>query len=151
MSVSWSDNPNKGAAVYKWLEEHLDWNRFEYTFVGRSPIPLERAKTIPPVSPEQLATILRQHDIYVTASQHESCSNSVLEALACGLPVLYIQSGSMTEIVGEAGFGFTSREEIPGLLERLVEEYPERQKCIQIPTLKEVCDQYLSLMGMPVS
>ena len=38
ISVSWSDNVNKGAPVYKWLDEHLDWDQFEYTFVGSSPV-----------------------------------------------------------------------------------------------------------------
>src|SRR6187549_450641 len=29
VSTSWSDNPRKGASMYKWIEDHLDWSRFE--------------------------------------------------------------------------------------------------------------------------
>ncbi len=151
ISSSWSDNPNKGAATYKWLEEHLNWERFEYTFVGRSPIRFQRIRMIPPVPPEQVANFLRQHDIYITASQHEACSNSVLEALSCGLPVICVESGSNLEIVGEAGLGFFTQEEIPELLERLVNNYEEYQARISLPTLSEVADQYLAVMGLGYS
>lgn len=146
-SSSWSNNPSKGALIYKWLEDHLDWERFEYTFVGRSPIRFERIRMIPPVPTERVANLLRQHDIYITASRHEACSNSVLEALSCGLPVMYVESGSNPEIVGEAGVGFSSQEELPELLNRLVEEYEERQAKISIPTLPEVAEGYLAVMG----
>lgn len=148
ISVSWSDNSNKGANIYKWLEGDLDWERFEYTFIGRSPIQFNRIRMIPPVTSEKLATLLRQHDIYITASKHESCSNSLIEALSCKLPVIYIDSGSNSEIVCEAGFGFSDQEEIPTLLNQLVDEYEERQAKMSLPTLSEVCDRYLSVMGI---
>lgn len=147
ISSSWSDNPNKGASVHKWLEERLDWERFEYTFVGRSQIQFKRIRMIPPVPTERVANLLRQHDIYITASRHEACSNSVLEALSCGLPVVYVESGSNPEIVGEAGLGFSFEEEIPKLLNRLVVEYEKFQTKISIPTLFGVADQYLAIMG----
>ena len=38
VSASWSDNVNKGAETYAWLDTHLDWDRFDYTFVGRAPV-----------------------------------------------------------------------------------------------------------------
>jgi len=148
ISTSWSDNPNKGAVTYKWLEEHLNWERFEYTFVGRSPIRFKHIRMIPPVVTGQIAALLRQHDIYITASRHESCSNSLIEALSCGLPVMYIESGSNPEIVGEAGLGFSSQEEIPELLKRLVDDYEEYQVKISVPTLFEVANRYLAIMGL---
>jgi len=147
-SSSWSDNPNKGAAIYKWLEEHLNWEQFEYTFVGRSPIRFERIRMMPPVTTEEVAHLFRQHDIYITGSRNEACSNSVLEALSCGLPVVYINSGSNPEIVGEAGEGFSSEEEIPGLLDRVVKDYENYQAKISIPTLSEVAERYLTVMGI---
>ena len=148
ISSSWSDNPNKGFAIYQWLEEHLDWERFEYTFAGRSPIRFERIQILPPVGTDEIASLLRQHDIYITASQHESCSNSLLEALACGLPALYIQSGSNAELVEKSGLGFAAAEELPELLDCLVEQYPQYQSSISIPSLTEVAKQYLAVMGI---
>jgi glycosyltransferase involved in cell wall biosynthesis len=147
ISTSWSDNPNKGATTYKWLDEHLDWDRFEYTFVGRTQVKFKRIRYVPAVPSKELGELLRQHDIYITASLHDPCSNALLEALACGLPALHANSGGHPEIVGDAGFGFSSAEEIPALLDHLLDEYEERRQRIAIPTLAEVADQYLSAMA----
>jgi glycosyltransferase involved in cell wall biosynthesis len=149
ISTSWSDNSNKGADVYKWLEDRLDWDRFEYTFVGRSAVRFNRIRVVPPQPSRQLAELLRGHDILVTASLHESCSNAIVEALSCGLPVLYASSGGSPEIVGAAGFGFLGREEIPALLDRLVDELEERQSNIAPPRLDRVATLYLDAMGLP--
>lgn len=148
VSTAWSSNANKGAATYAWLEQCLDWDRYEYTFVGVSPIQFTRIHSIPAVPSNQLATLLREHDIYITASLHDPCSNALLEALACGLPAIYANSGGHAEIVGEAGFGFSSQEEIPALLDRLVDQYETRQAQIVVSALAEVADQYLSVMGI---
>lgn len=147
ISTSWSDNPNKGATVYQWLEDHLDWDRFEYTFAGRSPISFERIQALPPMPSLPLAELLRQHDIFVIASQHDPCSNALIEALSCGLPALYLRSGGHPEIAGRAGLGFTDKEEIPALLDQLAEEYESRQAQIALPTLADVADRYLAVMG----
>ena len=147
IATSWSDNPAKGADTIRWLEERLDWSRFELTFVGRTPVRFDRLRMIPPVTPAELAGILREHDLYVTASLHESCSNAFLEALACGLPALYVDSGSNAELAGEAGLAFTDREELLGLLDRLVDEWEERRAAVALPTLAEVADAYLEVLA----
>lgn len=149
ITTSWSDNPNKGFAVYQWMEENLDPARYEYTFVGRSPVRFARARTTAPVASRELGEILRQHDVYVTASLHESCSNGLLEALACGLPALYVESGSNGELVGEGGVGFRETTDIPGRLDGLVRAYPETQAAIRMASLAEVADKYLEVMGLP--
>jgi glycosyltransferase involved in cell wall biosynthesis len=149
ISTSWSDNPNKGAAVYRWLEDRLDWDRYEYTFVGRTPVAFNRIRLIPPQPSRELASLLRDHDIFITASLHESCSNAIVEALSCGLPVVYAASGGSPELVRDGGVGFGDREEIPVLLDRLVGAFEERQAKIAAPRLDEVATQYLAAMGLP--
>ena len=148
ISSSWSDNLNKGAPTYRWLEDHLDWERFEFTFVGNTPIAFERIRHVPPVPSTELAEILRQHDVFVTATEHDAYSNALVEALSCGLPALYLDSGGSSEAVKAAGFGFRKREEIPELLDRLVDEYEERRALISLPTLKSIADQYLEVLGL---
>jgi len=148
ISTSWSDNPNKGAATYKWLEGHLDWDRFEYTFVGHSQIRFERIRVLKPMSSRGLADLLRRSDIFITASLHDPCSNSLIEAVSCGLPAIYARSGGHAEIVKEAGLGFSAVEEIPQLLEQLVDEYAVRRARISVPSLAQVADQYLAVMGI---
>ncbi len=146
ITTSWSDNPNKGAHVYKWVEDHLDWDRFEYTFVGRSPIAFDRIRTVAPVPSSEVADYLRRHDVFLFASQNEACSNALLEALSCGLPAIYLRSGSNAELVGDAGFGFDAAEEIPGLLQRLVDDYERRQSAIAVPSLADVASRYLAVL-----
>ncbi len=146
VSSSWSDNPRKGGPVYKWIEEHLDWDRFEYTFVGRSSEEFRRIKQIDPVPSEQLADLLRQHDIYITASQNDPCSNALIEALACGLPALYFNDGGHPELVGQGGLPFTQQEEILGQLDKLVEEYETFSALIAVPEMAQVAHKYLTLL-----
>ena len=146
ISVSWSDNVNKGAPVYQWLDDHLDWNRYEYTFVGRTPVSFKNIRTLSPITSEELAQQLRQNDIFITASRNDPCSNSLIEALACGLPVLYLNSGGHPEIVGEAGFAFQDAADIPVLLSRLIAEHSRRQSLIRLPSIAETADKYLRML-----
>ena len=147
ISVSWSDNPNKGGETYAWLDSVLDRTRFEYTFVGRTSTQLPHARTLPPVPSERLAEVLREHDLLVTASLHESCPNHVLEALACGLPVVYANSGAMREVIDRAGLMFADRSELPSLLERAVADYEGLQAAIDVPGIEDVADRYLAALG----
>lgn len=149
IATSWSDNANKGADVFAWLESRLDWDRFEFTFVGRSPVPFERIRVLPPMHSQDVAGQLRAHDIFITASLHESCSNALIEALSCGLPALFVDSGSNSELVKEGGLPFVDREELPARLDRLVDEYEMRQSRIAAPALSDVADRYLAVMGLP--
>lgn len=146
IATSWSNNARKGGPIYKWLEQHLDWDRFEFTFVGNASEPFERIRSMAPVSSEQLGQILRQHDIYVTASQNDPCSNAVVEALACGLPVLYRNDGGHPELVGYGGLAFSDREEIIPQLEVMASNYELFQRLIVVPTIEEVADKYLTLL-----
>ncbi|WP_287584494.1 glycosyltransferase [Candidatus Borrarchaeum sp.] len=145
ISTSWSRNPRKGFEVYKWIEENLDWSRFEYTFAGNTPFEFENICHIRPQPSKALGSILRNHDIYITASKNDPCSNALIEALACGLPSLYLNEGGHPEIVGYGGLGFNKKEEILPLLNRLVKNYELYQNLISIPTLDEITEKYLSL------
>lgn len=150
IASSWSDNLYKGAPVYQWLDEHLDWERYEFTFVGRSPLQFRNIRMIPPVDSYGMAELFRQHDIYLTASKNDPCSNSLTEALSCGLPAIFLYSGGHPEIVKEAGFGFHEADEIPALLDKLVSEYEKIQKKILIPLLYNVYKDYLQVLEVSV-
>jgi glycosyltransferase involved in cell wall biosynthesis len=146
ISTAWSDNPRKGAALYQFLDEHLDWSRFEYTFVGRVAAPLRRIRVVPPVASAELASMLRAHDVYVTASEKDPCSNALIEALSCGLPALYRDDGGHPELVGQGGLPFRDEHDVLGQLDRLVEEYPSFQAVVAPPAMDEVAARYLDLI-----
>lgn len=145
ISTSWSRNPRKGFETYKWIEENLDCNQFEYTFVGNAPFEFDYINHIPPQTSKALGRILRNHDIYIIASKNDPCSNALIEALACGLPALYLNEGGHPELVSYGGLGFNKKEEILLLLDRLVKNFELFQKLISIPTLEEITQKYLSL------
>ena len=146
ISTSWSNNPRKGGPTYKWIEDHLDWDRFEYTFVGNASEKFDRIRHIPPVSSEELAHLLRAHDIYITASRNDPCSNALIEAMACGLPALYFNDGGHPELVGYGGLPFNSEEEILSCLENLVEQYESFQRLISVSSLDDAAEKYLVLI-----
>ncbi len=146
ISTTWSDNPNKGTATYTWLDEHLDFARYEYTFVGRSPVRFRNIRMVPPVGSRELGELLRAHDVYVTASLHDPCSNALIEALSCGLPALFARSGGHPELVGAGGLGFDRADEIPDLLDGLVARYDDFRRAIAVRSLAEVADAYLRVL-----
>lgn len=148
IATSWSDNPNKGGETLKWLARTLDPDRYTLTFVGRVQTDLAPARVVPPLDSEGVGALLREHDVYLAPSRNDPCSNALLEALACGLPVLYLRSGGHPELVGDAGIGYDDRQEIPGLLEGLAGEYDERRARISISSLADVADRYLAVLGL---
>lgn len=61
---------------------------------------------------EQAPDIYRSADAYVMTKHNDPCPNTVLEALASGLPVLYSDSGGVPELAGtEAGVALPCPED----------------------------------------
>ncbi len=52
---------------------------------------------------EQIPDLDRSSHLFFTAEINAACPNSVVEALACGLPVVGYDTGSISELVGEDG------------------------------------------------
>jgi glycosyltransferase involved in cell wall biosynthesis len=146
IATSWSDNPRKGADAFAALDRTLDQDRFELTFVGRSPVTFERIRTVGPVPSAGVAELLQAHDAYIAASLDDPCSNAVLEALACGLPVAYRRSGGHPELVGEAGLPWDDPAELPAVLGLLAAQLDERRASIVPTPLADVADRYLEVL-----
>lgn len=145
ISTAWSDNPRKGGPFYKWLDDNLDFERFEYTFVGRVKQQFNNITHIQPQASSDLASTLRDHDIYITASLHEPCSNALLEALACGLPALYRNGGGSRELVEFGGLPFNDEHDICSKLDRLVANYASFKSSIYIKPMEVISMKYLQL------
>jgi len=71
----------------------------------------------------QLARLYASADVYVSAHAHETFGLSVIEAQACGLPVVGVRSGAMTDRVQE-GEGFLVAPQTPAAMADVIEHTP---------------------------
>jgi glycosyltransferase involved in cell wall biosynthesis len=136
----------KGGKIHRFLDEHIDWSRFDYTFVGRTAETFERIRLIPPVPSAEVAAHLLDHDIYVMPSRNDVCSNGLVEALTCGLPTLYVDSGGNPELVRDGGVRFTDESDVLAALERLASNYDLYARLVRPPSMDDVADRYLALI-----
>ena len=75
---------------------------------------LELAKNITffeKYSQKDAPKIYQSADAYITISYQDNCPTAVLEAMSCGLPILYSNSGGVPELVGKkCGLGINVLE-----------------------------------------
>ncbi|WP_174406765.1 methyltransferase domain-containing protein [Desulfovibrio subterraneus] len=143
IATSWSANVRKGFDVYQWLDDNLDFKRYSMTFVGNAPVEFSNIKHVQPLNSEALGDLLRSSDIYITASRHDPCSNSLVEARHCGLPVVAFNDGGHPELVRSGGLLFDNVEALPELLDKICAEYESFTSRFDLPSLGAVSDSYL--------
>lgn len=117
ISSSWSKNYKKGFKTIKWLDENLDFKKFEYTFVGNSPIKFKNIKMIKPLNSKMLNNELNKHNIFISPTQKEACSNTILEANACGLYTFALKDGGNPEIIQDQKCLFKNEKDLMDKLE----------------------------------
>jgi len=141
----WSTNVKKGFETYAAIADKLPDN-VSFTYVGRIPAGFQHdnIQIVSPLSGVELATEIAKHHVYVTASQEEAGANHVLEAMACGLPVLYMKGGgSIPEYVTNRGIEFDNDDNFLNALKQMHENYAEyEQKCFEYQeTIDEAVDE----------
>lgn len=112
VATSWSSNLNKGFELYRYVDNYLDFDKYDVTFIGNSPIDFRNIKKFPPRPSADLAVELRKHDIYLTGSINDPCSNALIEAMCAGLFPVAIDSGGHPEILNEFGILFEGPEDV---------------------------------------
>ncbi len=124
----WSSNKNKGIDVYKKLDELLEKKHLskllDFTYVGNlsKDIKLKNTNLIQPMYGESLSDELKKYHIYITASMNEPSGNHHIEAAQTGLPILYIDSGGITEYCNGYGIIYNFKNLEEKILE-LIENY----------------------------
>jgi glycosyltransferase involved in cell wall biosynthesis len=142
VAASWSDNYKKGFDIYQYLDENLDFNRFEMTFIGRSPISFRNIKQLPVLQSDKLAEKFREHDMFVFASKVETCSNILLEALHCGLPTVARNNSSQPDMLGTAGVLFNDKGDILDAINMVSNNLNYYRSNIKASTMDEIGDSY---------
>ena len=105
VAASWSPNRRKGFATLASLSKVP---RTQVVFAGNwcPEVDPERVELAGVLRSHELAELMRTAHALVHAAWNEPCSNTIVEAMACGLPVVYRDSGGNAELVGECGVPF---------------------------------------------
>lgn len=148
IATSWSENPKKGLDIYKYLDENLNFDEYEFTFLGASSVKFKNIHTMPPVSSKEVGHYLRKNHIFISGSEREACSNSIIEALCCGLPVVYRDSSS-SETVKQAGLAFCNGDEALVAINAIREQYMHYHDAIEIQSPDEIAGEY-SLLSQQI-
>ena len=122
-----------------------------------------RIKFMNTVPREHIPWLMRSAHLLFSAEVNPPCPNSVIEALACGLPVIGFDTGSLSEIIhGDAGrlvpYGGDpwklENPDIPGLANAAVELLEEqarfrnsaRDRAETVFGLDKMVDEYLKIL-----
>ena len=144
IATSWSANQRKGFDLYAYLDTHIDFSKYEMTFVGNSPVSFKHIKMIKPVSSIELASILREHDIFITASKTDPCSNSLIEALSCGLPAVALNDGGHPELVQDGGELFQNTQDVIEKIDLVANNLSSYKEHLPVFNLTDVAKGYLT-------
>ncbi|KAB2905083.1 MAG: glycosyltransferase family 4 protein [Anaerolineae bacterium] len=148
ISAVWSPNPRKGAWRLPALAQANP--DIEFVFIGNAKfnkIP-SNLRQMNAVNHVELAKVLRSGDVFINLSENDPCPNIVLEAMACGLPVIFLPSGGVPELVGDAGLPFAPEGNFRATLNQLLENqanYAEkaRQRTLTVFHPNVIFPQYL--------
>lgn len=126
-SCNWSSNPRKG---YPAIACFSEIKGVESYFVGNWPEEIDKRKVIclPPMKQKELAEYYKKCDFFLHGAQDDPCPNVVLEALSCGLPIVYNNSGGTPEIADNYGIPLPEDikpESIHGTIQTMKEKYPQ--------------------------
>lgn len=153
-SAAFSTNPMKGT----WRIDELAAANPDVDFVlpGRFEGIQARANVhlVGHVSHAEMSVALRSCDVFLNLSENDPCPNVVTEALASGLPVLYIDSGGVAELVGDCGAAFELADFRPALdrllADRLTLGLRARRRAEQTFAMDVIIPQYLAAMDSAV-
>jgi len=142
----WSNNPLKGFDFYLEIDKMLnDRPDLEFVYVGRTPQNFKpnNIKIVDPLKTLEIIAHLRAADVYVTASKIETGGNHVVEAMACGLPVLYHEEGGgICELCKENGIKYKDISEFQVSLNDILNKSVNKFE----GTLEETCNKYVDML-----
>lgn len=147
-----SSNYLKGFHIYNELDKLLEKNQdIEFTYIGNynENYKPKHIKLLPSANGKKLGDLLRNHDIYLTATQYEPGAMHYVEGLSCGLPVLYATNGGGAhEVCKMAGEEYHDIDTMFKKLNEIKNNYNGYVKNINYKYLgsKRCCEDYYQLI-----
>ena len=83
-----------------------------------------------------IKNILNGVDLYISPSKNEALGLSILEAMACGIPVIATNVGGTPEILGDSYEGLVNYGNKQAAVSKIVKAYQNRD------TIKEKCGAF---------
>tara|TARA_B110000261_G_C13079091_1_gene355220 strand:+ start:536 stop:1597 length:1062 start_codon:yes stop_codon:yes gene_type:complete len=142
IAASWSTNKSKGFDIYKFIDDNLDFSNYSFTFIGNSPIKFNNIKQKPAMSSDLLAEEFRRADLFLHPSHREACSNSLIEAMHCGLIPIAMNNTSHPEIIEYGGLLFEGVEDVLKIIDKASNELDDLHKKLNPPKIEKVGSMY---------
>jgi glycosyltransferase involved in cell wall biosynthesis len=123
---TWSTDQTKGFRLYREIDAALAGSRaVRLELVGRLPAGtrLETFRVHRARGPADLAALLKRQHVLLHLTEHESCSNALIEGINCGLPAVYLDSGANDEVAHD--YGVRWEDDLLEALGRLLPRYGE--------------------------
>ena len=124
----WGGNKNKGFDIYKKLDDLLNEDyineKFEFIYIGNLPnnFKFNNTKVIDPMNQIEIGKFLRNCDIYITGSKNEPAGMHHIEGAMSGLPILYVDSGGITEYCKDYGMSY-NLDSLESSLFKMADQY----------------------------
>ncbi len=142
ITTGWSTGKIKGFDIYKFLDKHLDFTQYQLLFFGNSEVRFKNIDQFPVQSSRTIASMLRGSHMFITGTQYDACSNSLLEALHCGLPAVARSSGGHPELVKNAGVLFEGTQDVIEAIAKVSGNLEEYRNAIDLPDENYVVNEY---------
>lgn len=147
----WSNHENKGFDVYKQLDNLIAEDRWkdkiEFTYIGNMNKNYEfnNSNIFEPLDGANLAKLIKEHHVYITASVNEPSGNHHIEAAQCGLPIIYKNSGGIPEYC--KNYGVELDENIEHTIEFVLNNYDDlSNKILNYPNDSEkMCNEFYEI------
>jgi glycosyltransferase involved in cell wall biosynthesis len=122
-SANWSNNKNKGYEAIAMFSELKGVDSF---FCGNWPSDIDKknVNVFPPLSQEELSKEYKKYDIFLHPSKYDQSPNVCLEAISCGLPIIYHETSGIKEVAGVCGIEIDELD-LENTLESIKKEYKD--------------------------